>query len=86
MNEQPEGYEIPLCRALCEVILVGGIQRGIAFCFWPIVLAVVMGLRQVWFLAIAAPLYLFFLYQTRKDNQIWDVGRKALYVRHTLRP
>lgn len=86
MSQQPEGYEIPLYRALCEEILMGGLQRKVAFLYWTVVAAVVVGLRQVWFLSIAVPLYLFLLHHTKKDNQIWDVGRKALFGRQTLRP
>jgi type IV secretion system protein VirB3 len=78
MNETPEGFEVPLHRALTEPILLGGVPRTVAIANGTLAAAVGLGLR-LWLVGVALWLvgHAIGLWATRVDVQFM-----AVFARH----
>ena len=78
MNATPEGFEVPLHRALTEPILLGGVPRTVAIANGTLAAAVGLGLR-LWLVGVALWLvgHAIGLWATRVDVQFM-----AVFARH----
>lgn len=78
MNNTPEGFEVPLHRALTEPILLGGVPRTVAIANGTLAAAVGLGLR-LWLVGVALWLvgHAIGLWATRVDVQFM-----AVFARH----
>ena len=77
----PEGYEAPVHRSLVEPVLVVGLPRTVAFLYWTIAAALIIGMHQLWILPLALLGHLGLTRLTRFDPHFMDVVRSGL--RHT---
>lgn len=62
-----EGYEVPLHKALTEVILLGGVPRTLAFLLWTTASAIGFGLHQVWVIPVAVVAHMIFSLLAKRD-------------------
>lgn len=76
-----EGYEVPVHRSLVEPVLVAGLPRTVAFLYWTIAAALIMGMHQLWILPLALIGHFGLMRLTRFDPHFMDVVRSGL--RHT---
>jgi type IV secretion system protein VirB3 len=84
MND--DGFEVPVHRSLTEPILLAGLPRRLALLMWTFSAAIVLGLYQLWFLAVAVALHLFFAALARRDPQFFDVFVRAVRGPSRLEP
>lgn len=77
----PEGYVVPLHRALTEPILMGGAPRGIAIFVGTLAAAIGIGLK-LWIAGIVVWLvgHSVAVYAARKDPKVMEV--LARHVKH----
>ena len=80
-QSRPEGYEVPVHRSLVEPVLVAGLPRTVAFLYWTIAAALIMGMHQLWILPLALIGHFGLMRLTRFDAHFMDVVRSGL--RHT---
>ena len=78
LNDEPEGFRIPIHQSLTIEHLMMGIPRGLCLVIWTFVVALSLPLRT-WY---AIPLGIFFhsvsYAAARRDPQFWDVFRRAI--------
>jgi type IV secretion system protein VirB3 len=67
MARHIEGFEVPIHRSLIEPILIAGLPRAVALVLWTTTAALVMGMRQIWFLALALAIHVPLGILTKKD-------------------
>lgn len=79
--QHPEGYEAPVHRSLVEPVLVAGLPRTVAFLYWTIAAALIIGMHQLWILPLALVGHLGLTRLTRFDPHFMAVVRSGL--RHT---
>lgn len=78
---RPEGYEAPVHLSLVEPVLVAGLPRTVAFIYWTIAAALIIGMHQLWILPLAMLGHFGLTRLTRFDPHFMVVIRAAL--RHT---
>lgn len=78
---RPEGYEAPVHLSLVEPVLVAGLPRTVAFIYWTIAAALIIGMHQLWILPLAMLGHYGLTRLTRFDPHFMVVIRAAL--RHT---
>ena len=78
-SELPEGYVVPVHRALTEHILLGGAPRGLAIANATLAAAIGLGLR-LWIagVVIFALGHMVSVWAARRDPQFVDVARRHL--------
>lgn len=81
MGKHPEGYEAPVHRSLVEPVLVAGLPRTVAFLYWTIAAALMIGMHQLWILPLALLGHFGLTRLTHFDPHFMDVVRSGL--RHT---
>ena len=71
MSDLPEGYSVPLHRALVEPVLLGGVPRGLAITIATIAAALGLGM-QMWVAGLVIWLvgHSVAAITTRRDSQI----------------
>lgn len=80
-GQYPEGYEVPVHLALVEPVLVAGLPRSVAFLYWTMAAALMIGLHQLWLLPLALTGHFGLTRLTRFDPHFMAVVRAGL--RHT---
>lgn len=80
-RKHPEGYEVPVHLALVEPVLIAGLPRTVAFLYWTIVAALIIGMHQLWLLPLALLGHFGLTRLTRFDPHFLAVVRSGL--RHT---
>lgn len=80
-RSHPEGYEAPVHRSLVEPVLVAGLPRTVAFLYWTIAAALIIGMHQLWILPLALVGHFGLIRLTRFDSHFMEVVRSGL--RHT---
>jgi type IV secretion system protein TrbD len=82
----PDGYVVPVHRALTEHILLGGAPRGLAIANATLAAAVGLGLR-LWIagVVIFALGHMVSVWAARRDPQFVDVARRHLRFPNYLR-
>lgn len=75
----PDGYAVPVHRALTEHILLGGAPRGLAIANATLAAAIGLGLR-LWTAGVAIFLvgHMVSVWAARRDPQFVDVARRHL--------
>lgn len=81
-----EGYEVPLHKALTEVILLGGVPRTLAFLLWTTASAIGFGLHQVWVIPVAVVAHMIFSLLAKRDPFFFEVFIRALKTPKQLDP
>lgn len=81
-----EGYEVPLHKALTEVILLGGVPRTLAFLLWTTASAIGFGLHQVWVIPVAVVVHIIFSLLAKRDPFFFEVFIRALKTPKQLDP
>ena len=74
----PDGYEVPVFRALQEPVLMLGIPRAFAFILWPIILGFCLGLREVWIIAPGMALHVGCVALTKWDPFWYEILVRAV--------
>lgn len=82
----PEGYEVPIHRSLTQPILFAGLPRIVGLLLWTTIAAFVLGLHQIWMLALGLVLHVLFAAITRRDPFFFDVFLRALGAQRRLDP
>lgn len=77
-TKRPEGYEAPVHLSLIEPILVAGLPRTVAFVYWTIAAALIIGMHQLWILPISIIGHIALTRLTRFDPHFMDVVRTAI--------
>lgn len=82
----PDGYVVPVHRALTEHILLGGAPRGLAIANATLAAAIGLGLR-LWIagVVIFALGHIFSVWAARRDPQFVDVARRHLRFPNFMR-
>jgi len=82
MNHQqttrPEGYETTVHMSLVEPILVVGLPRSVAFSYWTIAAALIIGMHQLWILPVALIGHIALTRLTKFDPYFMEVVRTAI--------
>ncbi|ANT65596.1 MULTISPECIES: VirB3 family type IV secretion system protein [Prosthecochloris] len=81
-----EGYEVPLHKALTEVILLAGVPRTLAFLLWTTASAIGFGLHQIWVVPVAAVAHIIFSLLAKRDPFFFEVFIRALKTPKQLDP
>lgn len=76
--QRPEGFEAPVHLSLVEPILVAGLPRTVAFLYWTLIAAFVVGLHQLWILPLGLLGHFGLVRLTRFDPHFLEVIRCAL--------
>lgn len=77
-GRHPEGYEAPVHRSLVEPVLVVGLPRTVAFLYWTIAAALIIGMHQLWILPLALVGHFGLTRLTRFDPHFMEVVRSGL--------
>ena len=77
-SSQPEGYEVPVHQSLVHPILVAGLPRAVAFLYWTIAAAFILGMRQLWMIPLAILGHIGLAQLTRFDPYFIEVIRSAV--------
>lgn len=76
---EPDGYRVPLCRALTEQVTLGGIPRNGAYGLWGIVCMFAVPQMQLWLLPIGLGFHcawaLFMKMDPQFDAVMWGALR-----------
>jgi len=80
-RQHPEGFSAPVHASLVAPILVVGLPRSIAFLYWTVVAALIIGMHQLWLLPLALLGHWGLVRLTRFDPHFLAVIRAGL--RHT---
>ena len=79
--QRPAGYEAPVHLSLVEPVLVVGLPRAVAFIYWTMAAALIIGMHQLWIIPLAMLGHFGLTRLTRFDPHFMAVIRAAL--RHT---
>ena len=74
----PEGYEVPVHQSLTEPVLVAGLPRTVAFLYWTIAAALMLGMHQLWIFPLALIGHFGLMRLTRFDPEFMAVVRCGL--------
>jgi len=77
-TKHPEGYETAVHMSLVEPILVVGLPRSVAFAYWTIAAALIIGMHQLWILPIAIIGHAALTRLTKFDPYFMEVVRTAI--------
>ena len=77
-HQYPEGYEVPVHLSLVEPVLVAGLPRTVAFLYWTVAAALIIGLHQLWILPLALLGHFGLTRLTRFDPHFLAVVRSGL--------
>lgn len=69
----PDGYEIPVHRALTQPILMAGVPRKVVILNMTLTAAMVMGLGSIWVLPLTLAVHLGFVSACRNDPEFFDI-------------
>lgn len=78
-KQRPVGYEAPVHLSLVEPILVAGLPRSVAFVYWIMAAALMLGMHQLWLLPLALLGHWGLTRLTRFDPHFMVVIRAALH-------
>lgn len=82
----PEGYETVVNRSLTEPVMFAGLPKKFALLLWTFSFCIIIGLFQVWFLAVALLLHFVFVALARRDPLFFEVFLRALGRQKRLVP
>lgn len=82
----PDGYEVPVHRALSTPRLLLGIPRDIGVVLFTVAAAMAFGLQSWWAVPVTAGLYAAALMATRYEPQWPELLRRSLHLKSFYRP
>jgi type IV secretion system protein VirB3 len=78
MHELPEGFEIPIHRALTTPLLMAGVPREFAILNGTLTMAAGMGMHQLWAIPIGLVIHLLARVAAKYDPQFFEVTVRHL--------
>lgn len=72
-SDFPEGYEVPIHRALTERIMIAGLERRVFYILWTLNAAILFGLQQLWYLPIALGLHFAGARLAKHEPYFWEL-------------
>ncbi|MCA9508061.1 MAG: VirB3 family type IV secretion system protein [Myxococcales bacterium] len=75
MNEEPEGFRVPIHRSLTESLKMGGIPRNIAIGNGFMTIALVMGAHNLWVLPLGFLAHVVLAMLYRYDPHILSITK-----------
>ena len=85
-EETPDGFEIPIFRALTQRLMMMGVPRNLTIALWTIAASVGFGLRQFWILPIFSLLHFICSQASKNDAYFLDIFIDALKSPKKLEP
>ncbi|KLB41220.1 VirB3 family type IV secretion system protein [Xanthomonas perforans] len=87
MHEQtnPDGYEVPVHRALSTPRLIAGIPRDMAVVSLTMAAALILGLQSWWSLPLYLVIHIGLVLMTKYDTQWPEALKRALHLKNHYR-
>lgn len=85
MDNNPEGFSVPIHRSLTTPVMLGGLPRKIAILNGTVVISFVFGAHNLWILPIGVLTHLILVALHRRDPEILAVLKRNLNCPPRLR-
>lgn len=83
---EPDGFKVPVHRALTVLIMMAGLPREVAILLWTFAAAVVLGLHQLWFLVIGIATHLGLAKIAKGEPYMLEILKRVLKDTQRLEP
>ncbi|CAD0363375.1 VirB3 family type IV secretion system protein [Xanthomonas hortorum pv. pelargonii] len=80
-NANPDGYEVPVHRALSTPRLIAGIPRDMAIVSFTMAAALVFGLQSWWSVPLCLVIHIGLVLLTKYDTQWPEALKRALRLK-----
>lgn len=73
-----DGYEVPIHRALTEVIMIAGVPRAVALLNGTLAAALGLGMKSWYAIPLCLFIHVICVFATKRDAQFFDCFRRHL--------
>ena len=78
LNDDPEGYRVPIHQSLTLHHLMMGIPRTLCLVIWTFCVALSLPLRTLYAIPLAVFFHIVAAAAARRDPQFWDIFKRAM--------